>query len=91
MYNSALKKLCRAYAAHYIDVANFFNKWDRVLWSKADSIHLSSNQGVPLLIQEVVSSLMRSAAAPEKPVEVNRSFCPEWLWRELKHHNSLGM
>ncbi len=78
--------------AYFKDVDWYF-EGGLELWSRKDSIHLSTDHGLPRLIlciidgHEEVDDLYEHAH--QKMTEAAER-CPALMWLELRHHNPLG-
>ncbi len=95
-YNGVLQKVCTGLGVDFLNVDNNF-RWDSDLWSSRDSIHISKEKGIPLimsLISQRVRSLLEQGEESPKNVSAEQqpavAHCPIFIWRELRHHKTEG-
>ena len=87
---------CIRNSVYHLNVDHDFLKDDLQLWSFRDGLHISEDRGLPLLLTRIgnkVASLMVSRDNESRKTQVPctpKPRCPEWMWRELRHHNPLG-
>ena len=84
LYDVMMQVTSAKHKVSFIDVARHFTKTDRQLWSWRDGVHISEDRGIPLLVQLLRKEI---AAATLRNDKVK---CQEWMWNELKYHNSIG-
>ncbi len=96
-YNGVLQKVCTPLGVDCFNDYNYF-RGDSDLWSSRDSIHISEDKGIPLimsLISQGVRSLLEQREEPPKNVAAEQqptvAHCPNFIWRELRHHKTEGM
>ena len=95
-YDQKIKEVSQRLGITFLNIKEQFPHTDGQLWSSRDSIHISENKGLPLLmtlIAERVQSLLDQSSEPLPPPKpkTRESICLAFIWRELKHHNPLGM
>ena len=95
-YDGKMEEVSQRLGISFLNIKEEFPHTDRQLWSSRDSIHISENKGLPLLmtlIAERVQSLLDQSSEPLPPPKPKKreSICLAFIWRELKHHNPLGM
>ena len=94
-YAKVMEEGCRNHKVHFFNVQPNFQTWDRRLWSFRDGLHISEDKGIPLLLsllRKEVALLLSGEVDLVTPVTppVPARKCPEWLWRELRHHHPQG-
>ena len=62
MYNSMMLKVVEEIGGELVDNRNNFPSKNRRLWSSKDSVHLSTDYGVPRLLEAIAKCIARSNA-----------------------------
>ena len=90
-----MAKTCQRLGGHFLETGNHFSSYDLELWSKKDSLHISDDKGLPLLMA-VMKQHVRQLLTDDSDKTVNaegctkQRECPEWMWQELKHRYPIG-
>ena len=57
MYNAMISRVVTEVGLHHVDISRAFNTRNSMLWSSRDSVHVSTNYGVPLFIKAIRRAL----------------------------------
>ena len=90
LFNQAMEEECKKFNVPFYDIENCIDFTNRQAWSSRDSIHLSEDVALPSLVKGLKEYLCTASQHVVEPAVKMVQKCPEWLWRELKHHNVRG-
>eukprot|EP00795_Rhopilema_esculentum_P016114 gene16114-7464_t len=90
LFNQAMEEECQKFNVPFYYIENCIDFTNRQVWSSRASIHLSEDIALPSLVEGLKKYLCTASQHVVEPAVKMVQKCPEWLWRELKHHNVRG-